>query len=165
MLAGTLLCQAGMEEGRYVTFFPSYGAEMRGGTANCQVILSDSPIGAPVVYEPEILLAFNRPSWERFAPKVRENGLILNNSSLFQVSSPGGGVEVFEVPANRIAEECGSVIATNTVMLGALAARSAIIKLEGITASVREILKEKKQQVIDLNVKAAEEGYRFAEKG
>lgn len=165
MLAGTLLCQAGMKEGRYVTFFPSYGAEMRGGTANCQVILSDSPIGAPVVYEPDILLAFNRPSWERFSPKVRENGLTLNNSSLFSATGSGEGPEVFEVPANRIAEECGSVIATNTVMLGALAARSAIVKLEGITSAVKELLKGKKQRVIDLNVKAAEEGYRFAKKG
>src|SRR3989339_2052550 len=86
MLAGTLICYAGMKENKFVTFFPSYGAEMRGGTANCQVIVSDEPIGAPIVYFPDILISFNKSSYDKFSPRIGEEGLVFVNSSLYKPS-------------------------------------------------------------------------------
>lgn len=160
MLAGTLLCYAGMREGKYVTFFPSYGAEIRGGTANCQVIISKEPIGAPVVYNPDILIALNKPSFERFLPKVIEGGTILANTSLYSAKS-NGMAAILEIPSNNIAEDCGSVLASNIVMLGALAAKSDLIDINSLINSIPDVLTEKKRKLWDLNKKAANKGFSY----
>ncbi|MFC2061764.1 2-oxoacid:acceptor oxidoreductase family protein [Elusimicrobiota bacterium] len=159
MLSGTLLCHAGMLENKFVTFFPSYGAEMRGGTANCQVIISDQTIGAPVVKNPDILVSFNKPSFSKFSSKVKSGGLILANSSLYQPEKISS-IEIAEIPANDLAEQCGSVLVLNLVMLGALASKTGILKLESITQSVPEVL-SKKKNLWEINKKALEAGFDY----
>lgn len=162
MLAGTLLCHAAMKEGKFVTSLASYGAEIRGGIANCQVIISDEPIGAPVVYNPDILISLNMPSYEKFSSRVKNGGLILANTSLYK---PGKirGVRIIELPANEIAEKCGSALSVNMVTLGALAARAKVLKLESLVDSIPEVLTDKKKPFWEPNKKALRAG--FAQQG
>jgi 2-oxoglutarate ferredoxin oxidoreductase subunit gamma len=163
MLGGTLLCHAAMREGRFVTSFPSYGAEIRGGIANCQIIISDEPIGAPVVYRPDVLIALNKPSFERFSGSVKKGGIILANASLYK---PGAvkGVKMFRVPANEIAEKCASALCVNMVMLGALIAKTRLLKLQGITDSISEVLTDRKKSLWAPNKKALKAGYSYRER-
>lgn len=143
MLAGTLLCNAGMHEDKSVTFFPAYGAEIRGGTANCQVIISDNSIGSPIVYAPDILISLNKPSFDKFHKKVKPGGLIIANSSLYKPTAQDG-ISLEEVPVNNLAEECGSLLVANIVMLGALVAKTKILELKSILNAIPEVLTEKK---------------------
>ncbi|MBN2406956.1 MAG: 2-oxoacid:acceptor oxidoreductase family protein [Elusimicrobia bacterium] len=160
MLAGNILCRAGMKEDKFVTFFPSYGAEMRGGTANCQVIISDTHIGAPVVQYPDILLSFNKPSYVKFSPRVKKEGRILVNSSLYKPEE-NPGPELIGIPANDIARECGSPIVLNMVMIGAFAAGTKILGIGSVKDSVPEVLTEKKKNLWDINIRAVEAGYNY----
>jgi 2-oxoisovalerate ferredoxin oxidoreductase beta subunit len=116
---GLALAQAGFGSGRYVSYYPDYGPEQRGGTSNCSVVISGQPIGSPVVDRPDVLVAFNRPSLEKFAPTVKKGGLILYDSQIGQFQAPDG-VRAISVPATGIAEERGTPQAANTAMFGAL---------------------------------------------
>jgi 2-oxoglutarate ferredoxin oxidoreductase subunit gamma len=160
MLAGTLLCYAGMKEDRFVTFFPSYGAEMRGGTANCQVIISEEPIGSPVVYNPDILISLNKPSYVKFSPRVNKNGFILANASLFDPVKPEG-IKVIEIPASELAEKVGSGLVLNIVMIGALVSAIGLPGLESVIDSVGDVLAEKKRNLWNINKEAARTGFRY----
>jgi 2-oxoglutarate ferredoxin oxidoreductase subunit gamma len=162
MLAGTLLCHSAMKEGKEVTFFPSYGAEMRGGTANCQVIVSDEPIGSPVFSSPDILLAFNSPSYKRFSVVLREEGLALINTSLI-TPEENKKINIVGIPASRISDDCGSPLALNMVMLGGLVCRTGIVKLDTLQDSVGEILTERKRNLWEINKKAVLSGFSFLE--
>ena len=161
MLAGTLLCHAGMLEGKYVTFFPSYGAEMRGGTANCQVCLADEQVGSPVIYNPDILLCLNKPSFVKFSPRVTESGLIIANSSLFQPDR-SLRTDIISINATEAAEKCGTALAANMVMLGALAGLTGICGIDSLKNSLGEVLASKKN-LISLNAAALEEGKQLAD--
>lgn len=160
MFAGTLLCDAAMREGRSITFFPTYGAEMRGGTAKCHIIISDEPIGAPIVYEPDMLIALNKESFGRYAASVKRGGAIFANTSLYE---PFGKIaaEVLGVPANNIAERCGSVIVANIVMLGALVSKTGIVDGASVIGSIPEVLAGKKKEFCDINRKAFEAGAAY----
>ncbi|MCK9440773.1 MAG: 2-oxoacid:acceptor oxidoreductase family protein [Methanothrix sp.] len=116
---GLALAQAGFGSGRYVSYYPDYGPEQRGGTSNCSVVISSQPIGSPVVDNPNVLVAFNRPSLEKFAPTVKKGGVILYDSLVGQFLAPEG-VKAISVPATKIATELGTAQAANTAMLGAL---------------------------------------------
>ncbi len=160
ILSALLLCNAAMKQGDFVTFFPSYGAEMRGGTANSQIIISDNPIGSPVIKNPDILICFNELSYKRFCSKVKKQGLVFPNISLF-VPDKDVDIENVEMPANKLAEECGSALAMNMIMLGALAQRTEIVKIENLINSVPQVLTEKKQNLWDINIKAIKCGAEF----
>jgi 2-oxoisovalerate ferredoxin oxidoreductase beta subunit len=116
---GLALAQAGFGCGRFVSYYPDYGPEQRGGTSNCSVRVSGQPIGSPVVDHPDVLVAFNRPSLEKFAPSVKKGGVILYDSLAGQFQGPDG-VKVISVPATEIATERGATQAANTAMFGAL---------------------------------------------
>lgn len=162
MLAGRLLCRVGMEEGKFVTFFPSYGAEMRGGTANCQVIISDDPIGSPVVDSPDFLLCFNKPSFIKFTGKVAAEGGIIINSSLYEpTEEEKDEYSLYEIPANTIAEDCGNILSMNAVMIGAAASLSDMITLDSIKKGIPLTLGRRKEKFCDINIKAAEKGAGF----
>ena len=162
MLAGTLLCYAGMKEKKNVTFFPSYGAEMRGGTANCQVIISDDPIGSPVFTSPETLLSFNRDSFKKFSPRMKPEGVILANTSLYAPEKIAG-IKIYEITANDLAENTGSVLAANMIMLGAYIRIRNILKLESLVESVPGLLGKPKEKYWSINQKALEKGYQAVE--
>ncbi|MCJ7830042.1 MAG: 2-oxoacid:acceptor oxidoreductase family protein, partial [Desulfobacterales bacterium] len=119
LLSGKILAHAAMEQGYEVGWIPSYGPEMRGGTAYCTVVISDRPIGSPIIRNPAHLVAMNRPSLEKFAPLIKPGGVILINSSLIPVASNRQDVDELKVPATEIAQQIGSVKAANIVALAA----------------------------------------------
>ena len=108
LFAGQLLAYAGMDAGRHVTWIPSYGPEMRGGTAHCVVIISDEPIGAPTVARPDVAIVLNQPSFDKYVPLVKPGGLLVVNSSLIEAETERRDIDVVHVPANAIAEEWGT---------------------------------------------------------
>ncbi|MDA3809433.1 MAG: 2-oxoacid:acceptor oxidoreductase family protein, partial [Spirochaetaceae bacterium] len=120
LLAGKLLCIAAMREGKFVSHIPSYGAEMRGGTANCKVIISDQEISSPVIDQPTIVIALNTPSMHKFEPKMVEKGLLLYNSSLIPDKPARTDIQIESVNANEISEAAGSLRAANMAALGYL---------------------------------------------
>ena len=140
VLMGTLLSYSAMVEGKHTTFFPSYGAEMRGGTANCSVVVSDDEIASPVVNRPDCVVAMNIASLEKFESRVRPGGVIFVNSSLIKRKVERDDVEEIRIPANDIAEELGSPRAANMVILGGILKKTGAVKVsgEGLRRSDRE---------------------------
>lgn len=157
-----ILAHAAMEEGYQVVWIPSYGPEMRGGTAYCMVVVSDRPIGSPIIRNPQHLVAMNRPSLEKFAPFVKPGGVILINGSLIPVRSGRDDVTELVLPVNAIAQEAGSVRSANIVALAAFAARSGMVQLESLREAVRKEF-EKKAKLIPAILDAFERGCAAAE--
>ncbi len=161
MFAGTLLAHAAMEEGLNVTYFPSYGAEMRGGTANCKVIVSDDNIGSPIVTNPSTLLAMNESSLEKFTPKVKKGGLIIVNSSLLKKKIKIDDVKILKIPATELAEKLGDRRVANMVILGAYVNRRKIVSLERTMDSLSKVLGEGKKNLLKLNREALRKGEEY----
>jgi 2-oxoglutarate ferredoxin oxidoreductase subunit gamma len=161
LLMGKILAHAAMEQGFQVGWIPSYGPEMRGGTAYCTVVVGDRPIGSPIIRNPLHLVAMNRPSLEKFAPIVKPHGVVLINTSLIPISSGRTDVDELKVPATELAKSLGSVKAANIVALAAFVARSGIVDFEVLRESVRTEFAEK-PKFIPLNMEAMEEGKKVA---
>ncbi len=156
LLLGEALAESGMKAGYQVTWLPSYGPEMRGGTANCQVIINDDRIGSPLVSTPDVLIAMNRPSLERFEPEVREGGLIIYNSSLIDIEPRREDVEVIAIPATEIADKLGNTRVANMVILGSYVAKTGILTKEAITSAFPVFIK--RSDLIPLNEEALQKG-------
>jgi 2-oxoglutarate ferredoxin oxidoreductase subunit gamma len=155
---GIMLAYCGMVDGLNVTFFPAYGAEMRGGTANCSVVLSTDPVASPVVGQPDSILIMNEPSLAKFEPILRPGGRLFLNTSLVASRPKRKDVEVIEVPANDIAEELGSIKCANMVMLGAYARKSGAVKPETLKDNIKEIYPKAKEAMLEMNKKAVDRG-------
>ena len=164
MTAGKLLALAGMAEGKKVCWIPSYGPEMRGGTAYCTVVISDREIGSPVINNPENLVVFNRPSLEKFGPKVKKSGLIVVNRSLIDITSGRDDLDEIFVPFNEIANELNNGRSLNIVALGAFVARSKIVSVETQEAVLREKF-SRKPAVMELNLETFRAGVARALEG
>lgn len=160
LLLGQMLAHAGMLEGRHVTWLPSYGPEMRGGTANCSVVISDEEVGSPLVLEPHSLLALNRPSLEKFESWLSQGGLLLFNSSLADRDPVRDDLEAIGIPATQVAEKLGNPRVANMVMLGAFAACSRIVKKESLLLGLEKVLPARRHDLIPLNREAIESGAR-----
>ena len=156
MFAGTLIAALAAQQREHVTYFPSYGAEVRGGTANCHVIVSDQEIASPLVEQADTLMVMNQMSVERFAPRLLAGGLVLVNSSL---ASADGLPDAVEVPATQVADSIGNVRAANMVMLGAYVRRNPLLELSAVKQALPAALGKDKQQLIKLNQKALQAGY------
>ena len=137
---------------------PSYGPEMRGGTANCTVIISSNEIGSPVVSHPKILIAMNQPSLDKFEETVQKDGLIVVNSSLVEREANRNDVAVVRVPANDVANKLGNLKVANMVVLGVYVKKSGVVKLETIFKALEKTLTGPKQKLIDLNKQALKQG-------
>ncbi len=161
LMCGKLLAHTAMQVGYEVAWIPSYGPEMRGGTAYCTVVISDRPIGSPIIKNPAHLVAMNRPSLEKFAPVVKPGGVILVNESLIPIRSGRGDVDEILVPATGIAKELGSVKAANIVALAAFVARSGIVEFEAMREAVREEFAGK-EKFLPLNMAAIDAGRKSA---
>ncbi len=161
MLMGQILAQAAMQAGSEVVWIPSYGPEMRGGTAYCTVVISDRPIGSPIIRNPMHLVAMNRPSLEKFAPCVKPGGVIFINSSIIAIEAGRDDVDVLKVPIIEMAKDIGNVKAANIVALAAFVARSKIVDFALLQESVKRKFAEK-EKLIPLNMKALEEGRKIA---
>jgi len=155
---GLSLTQAAMLEGKSVTYLPSYGAEVRGGTANCTVAISDEEIASPVASSPEFVVAMNQPSVVRFQNQIQSGGILFINSSLVEIEVKRGDVNIVKVPASSIAEKMGSPKSANMVMLGALIKKTNLVSLSSIIAGLSDTLKGK-QKLVAINEKALNAGY------
>lgn len=162
MLLGKLLAEAMMREGRHVTFFPSYGSEVRGGTAHCHVIFSREEISSPVVESADTVIAMNQPSYEKFKGRTRRGGLFLVNTSLARATSPPERVRIVRVPATQIANELGNVLTANMVMLGVYLGIRRCLPPEHMVDLLRETLTGRKASLFDINCRALERGLQIA---
>lgn len=157
--SGIMVAHAGLLEGKNVTFFPSYGAEMRGGTANCSVVVSTEPIASPVVTEPDIVIIMNEPSLAKFEPKVKPGGMLFYNKTLIQSQPKRTDITIVPIEANKIAEELGQGRIANMVMLGSVARKTGLLKLESLYQAQRKSFTKAKEEQLKLNEKALERGY------
>ena len=152
---------AGMDAGWEVTWIPSYGPEMRGGTANCTVIISDEPIGSPIIRNPTIAVVLNPESMHKYEPRLRPGGLLVINSTLIQQQVTRTDIESITVPANELAAELGNVKMANVVVVGAMLAKEPIVSLEAVDAVLDEHLSESKHRFIEPNKRALREGAAY----
>ncbi len=160
ILAGKLLAQAGTDHGLHVTWLPSYGPEMRGGTANCTVVLSDEPIGSPVVDSPGALVAMNLPSLDRFEKAVLAEGAVIINSSLISRQVEREDIRGLTVDMNDIAVSLGNPRAANMVALGAVVKATGVVPLDAVKGAVRKMLGHKAgAELVEINEKALDAGY------
>jgi 2-oxoglutarate ferredoxin oxidoreductase subunit gamma len=158
MVLGQLIAYSGMYEGYNVTWIPSYGPEMRGGTANCSVIVSGSQIGSPVVPEADYVVVMNQPSLAKFEPMVKSGGMLFYNSDLVKLEKAREDIKIFPIPANSIANELGNDRVANIVMLGALVSAGDIVKEESALAMLDEKLGKRKPEFIPMNRNAFQKG-------
>lgn len=158
LLIGKVLAHSAMLEGKHVTWFPSYGAEIRGGTANCTVIISEEIIGSPAVRSPDALLIMNEASLERFEQRLKPHGLLIMNTSLIKNSPGRSDIETVKIKATDIAKGLGNSQAANMVMLGALIAKTGIINLNTVSTALKELSSEHKKHLLPLNKKACKKG-------
>jgi 2-oxoglutarate ferredoxin oxidoreductase subunit gamma len=164
LLMGYVMSHGAMHKGLNVTYFPSYGAEMRGGTANCTVTLSDKKIASPVASNPDLFVAMNYPSLEKFEAGVAKGGMIFLNSTLIKEAVSRKDVEVIKVPTLDLAKEAGSDRAINMVMIGAVCAKSGLLSLDETVKGMEKALKGK-EKFFPLNRKGIERGFAFIAEG
>jgi 2-oxoglutarate ferredoxin oxidoreductase subunit gamma len=162
MVAGQLLAYTGISEGKQVCWIPSYGPEMRGGTAYCTVVVSDARIGSPIIRNPRCACVFNRPSFDKFAPVIKPGGFLLVNSSLIDVTTDRTDITELLVPANEMAMKAGNSKVLNMAMLGAFAGLSGVVSHEALVKTLKAKLGAKKD-LLPINLKVIEEGYKLGQ--
>ena len=162
LLSAKLLAYAAMKEGKQVAWIPSYGPEMRGGTAYCTVVISDELIGSPIIKNPTHLVAMNRPSLEKFADDVKPGGVVFINSTLIPVRSNRDDITELVVPVNDMAVEAGNARCANIIALAAFAAKSKLVDLDLLKNCIKEEFAAK-PKIIPLNMKAFDEGVKVAD--
>ena len=158
LFAGKVVASAGLLEDRELSWLPSYGPEMRGGTANCSVTLSDNPIGSPLIMEPNALIAMNQPSFDKFIETVVPGGIVVIDSSLVQNAQVRDDVTLCAIPATEIAEEHGLKGLANIILVGKLFALSDFCSRETLDAAIDHVVPAKKQAMVALNKQALELG-------
>ena len=164
MMIGKLLAYAGLEEGKEVTWLPSYGPEMRGGTANCTVVVGDKPIGSPLISTPSSAVVMNQPSLEKFAPALRKGGCLVVNSTMIPINPERDDLNVFRIKANDIAADMGNRRSANLVILGAYIGVEECVSHETIVEQIKKTF-AKKPQFVEVNCKTFMEGYNLAKAG
>jgi 2-oxoglutarate ferredoxin oxidoreductase subunit gamma len=153
LLIGKILAHAGMHEGKEVSWLPSYGPEMRGGTANCTVVVSDKPVGSPLVYHPRAAIVMNLPSLDKFEPLVRPGGLVVVNTSLIRREPVRTDITVMRIPATEMAADIGGSRVANMIVFGAYVAAAAPVSVEGVRAVMGELFGHK-PAVLEANQRA-----------
>jgi len=163
IMMGYLLAMAGMYEEKNVTCLPSYGAEVRGGTANCTVVISTEEIASPVASEPEFAILMNNPSLFRFQNQIQSGGTLFLNSSMIETRPVRGDLEIFEIPANDLAKQLQEDKVTNVVMLGAFIKKSALVSFETMGRVLKDTFANRNPGIIKLNKSALLLGYNYLE--
>ena len=158
LLAGKLLAYADMIEGKHVTWLPSYGAEIRGGTANCTVIISSDEIGSPVVQTPSAMMILNEASFRKFESRIRLNGQLFLNTSLVHDAPTRTDLTRIEINANDIAKDLGDIRISNMVMLGAFLKKTGVVAMESVLAAIRQVLPPRRHALLPLNENALKRG-------
>ena len=161
LFTGKVLTYAAMDEDLKVTWFPSYGPEMRGGTANCTVVISDEEIGSPQVRQPLAIIVMNLPSLDKYEDKVAPDGYLVINTSMVNRKAKRKDIHVIEIPATELAEELGNKRLSNSIMLGALISKAKFLKMESVGKGLEKSLKRKKKELLEENLKALKKGADF----
>lgn len=161
LFAGQLLTYAAMDEGRDVTWIPSYGPEMRGGTANCTVIIADEEIGSPLVRNPQAAVAMNLPSFDKYEPTVKTGGVLVVNASIINRPASRTDIRVVLIPGNEIAESLGDRRMTNMVLIGGLLANLPVLPLEAVERALKAHLPARHQRMLPMNIQALHRGAEF----
>lgn len=161
LFAGKILAYAALMKGKQLSWLPSYGPEMRGGTANCHVIISDEPVGSPIIIHPDVLVSMNKPSLDKFEDMVNPGGAIILDSSLIDRKVAREDVDAVYVDATDIADKNGKSTLANMIMLGALIRKTGIFTLEEMQAGAQKAIPASKQQLLELNMKMIEIGYNL----
>lgn len=155
---GKFLAKAGMKEGLNVSWLPSYGPEMRGGTANVSAVISDRPIASPLVTYPDILIALNQPSIDKFGSEIKKNGLLIYNTDMCPHGIKREDITVIKAPMNQIAKEIGSMMVLNMVAIGIVIGKTGIVKYETLENDLSGYLKKKNPMLLESNLKAIKKG-------
>ena len=161
LFSGKFLAYSGLLEGMEVSWLPSYGPEMRGGTANCSIILSETPVGSPIVNNPEVLVAMNLPSLEKYEDATVAGGQIFYDSSLIDRKVTRTDVEVYPIPATKLASDNELPGLANMIMVGYLLKKSGVLPYECVDAGLSKVVSAKRQNLFDLNKKAIALGYSY----
>lgn len=163
MFIGNLLAYAAMEQGLNVTYMPVYGVEMRGGTANCTVVISDEEIGSPIIFYPKTLIIMNQPSLDKFQPRLISNGILIVNSSIVdEAKVEKDKFKAILIPVNHIADEVGDLKMANMVALGAWLGATKDVKLDIVEGIVKKQFGSKGEELVNKNIVALRKGYEFA---
>ena len=166
MLMGNILVYAAMAEKKRVTFMPVYGVEMRGGTANCTVVISDRDIGSPIIQSPVSVIAMNLPSMEKFGPRIKKGGLLVVNSSLIpEEEIRFKGIECLLIPSRDLALELGDERLANMVVLGATVQKSGVVGMKALKKALYPALDSRYHKMIDKNIMGMERGAEFVKRG
>ncbi len=163
LFAGQILAYAAMDAGKNVTWFPSYGPEMRGGTANCIVVISDEEIGSPLVRHPRAAIVMNRPSLDKYEPLVQPGGVLVVNASMAGRAAERTDVDVVALPANEMAEALGDRRLANMVLVGALLARLPVLTLAQVEAALQQHMPGRHRHLVERNIQALREGAHAAQ--
>ena len=163
LFAGKFLANKGMLEGRHLSWLPSYGPEMRGGTANCSVVLSDDPVGSPIVKHPDVLIVMNLPSLVKYEDAVVPGGMIVVDSTLIQRKVRRTDVKAIYVPATRLAQQNGFSTLVNMILIGKVMKESDFVSYEGVEEAVHTVVSAKHKDLYEINLKAVRIGYEYQE--
>lgn len=161
LFAGKFLAYKGLLEGRQLSWLPSYGPEMRGGTANCSVILSDEPVGSPIVSKPDVLIAMNLPSLDKYEDAVVSGGTILVDSTLIERKVRREDVRVFYVPSTALAQQIGAPTLANMIMVGKFIRETGAVSYENLEDALKKVVSARHQDLFDINLKAVQCGYQY----
>ncbi len=161
LFSGKFLAYEGLLQEKEVSWLPSYGPEMRGGTANCSIIISDTKIGSPIVDNPDVLIAMNVPSFDKYINEVKKGGMVIVDSSLIDKKSERDDIEAYYIPATKMASDEGLSGLANMIILGQFIKRTGIMDIENIDRAMKKVVSAKKQELFDLNMKAVKLGYDY----
>ena len=161
LFAGKFLAYKGLMEDLQVSWLPSYGPEMRGGTANCSVVLSDMPVGSPIITAPDVLVAMNLPSLQKFVNTVVPGGKIFVDSTLIEAKVERTDVEVFYIPATQMAKDSGFATLANMILMGKVIKETQAVRFDNNLETLQSFIPAKKAKLIDINCQALQAGYDF----
>ena len=161
LFAGKFLAYKGLTQDKQVSWLPSYGPEMRGGTANCSVIISDTPVGSPIITNPDVLVAMNLPSLQKFVDSVVPGGVIILDSTLIDAKVERTDVKVCYVPATQMAKDAGFATLANMILTGKVLKETDAVSFDGNKETLESFIPAKKAGLIDMNCKALQTGYDY----
>ena len=161
LFAGKFLAYKGLLEEKQVSWLPSYGPEMRGGTANCSIILSDDPVGSPIVSTPDALIAMNLPSYDKYEPTVAAGGKIFVDSTLIGRKANRTDVDTYYIPATKMAADAGIPTLSNMIILGKMIKETGAVSFENLIDAMKKVVSAKHAELLEINIKALEAGYNY----
>ena len=161
LFAGKFLAYKGMLEDKQVSWLPSYGPEMRGGTANCSIIISDEPVGSPIVSNPDALIVMNLPSFDKYENSVVSGGKVFIDSTLISRQAVRDDIDAYYIPATKMAADAGIPTLANMIILGKMIKETGAISFENLVDVMKKIVSAKRSELIDINIKALEAGYNY----